>query len=67
MSKSIKLSEPVYEKLREFQGKRESFSEAVGRLLTMLEKVGELRDVLEGQIAFRNHQKERLEKLQETH
>ena len=63
MSKSIKLSESVYEKLREFQGKRESFSKAVERLLTMRAKVGELRDVLEGQIAFTNHKREQLEKL----
>lgn len=61
MSKTIKLEDAVYARLEGFRGKRETFSESVDRLLTMLEKVGELRDVLEGQIAYRNRQKEKLE------
>ncbi len=51
--KNIALEIEVYTRLEGFRGKRETFSEAVDRLLTMLEKVGELRDVLEGQIAFK--------------
>jgi len=48
--KNIQLSYEVYTKLETFRGKRETFSEAVGRLLTLLEKVGELRNVLEDQV-----------------
>lgn len=62
MSKNIQLQDEVYTRLESFRGKRETFSEAVDRLLTMLSKVGELRDMLEGQIAFANHRKELLEK-----
>lgn len=65
MPKNIQLRDEVYTRLESFRGKRETFSEAVDRLLTLLEKVGELRDVLEGHIAFREGQRERLEKLAE--
>ena len=63
MSHSIKLSQPVYDMLRVFQGKRESFSEAVERLLTLIEKVGELKDILEGQVSYAKWKAEQLEKI----
>jgi predicted CopG family antitoxin len=44
--RNIQLQYPVYERLEIFRGKRESFSEAVARLLTMVEKVGALRNML---------------------
>ena len=53
MSKSIKVSEDVYTRLQLFQGKRETFSEAIGRLLVLMEKMGELTDILEGSVKFR--------------
>jgi predicted CopG family antitoxin len=63
MSKTIKLEDSVYLRLEGFRGKRETFSQAVDRLLKMLSKVGELRDVLEGAVAFEKGRQERLEKL----
>jgi len=62
MSKTIRLEDQVYTRLETFRGKRETFSEAVDRLLTMLEKVGELRDVLEGQAKFQEWKHEQIEK-----
>ncbi len=44
--RNIQLQYPVYERLEIFRGKRESFSEAVDRLLTMVERVGALRNML---------------------
>lgn len=61
MPRNIQLSDEVYAKLEEFRGKRETFSEAVERLLNLLSKVSELREILEGQLAFRKHKLERLE------
>ncbi len=52
MSKTIKVSEEVYNKLQEFQEKRESYSEAIGRVLVLVEKMGELKDILEGGVKF---------------
>lgn len=63
MSKTIKLEDSVYYRLEGFRGKRETFSQAVDRLLEMLSKVGELRDVLEGAVAFEKGRQARLEKL----
>lgn len=62
MTKSIKVSEEVYNKLLTFQGKRENFSQAIDRLLTMMEKMGELKDILEGGTKFSEWQKEQREK-----
>lgn len=55
MTKTIKLKDEVYTKLETFRGKRETFSESIDRLLTMLDKVGELRNILEGQLNFEKH------------
>ncbi|MBA7648708.1 hypothetical protein ES703_56496 [subsurface metagenome] len=48
MSHTIKLEDRVYEKLQKFQGKRETYSQAVERLLAAKEKVNELIDILVG-------------------
>ena len=60
--KTVKLAEPVYNRLDAFRGKRETFSQAVDRLLTLLDKVGELRGLLEGQTEFAHFQEEQLRK-----
>ena len=60
--KTIKLEEPVYHRLDQFRGKRETFSQAVERLLTLLDRVGELRSVLEGQIEYAEFKRKQLEK-----
>ena len=46
MSHTIKLEDQVYTKLERFRGKRETFSQAVERLLAAGEKVNELIDIL---------------------
>jgi len=61
-AKTIKLEEPVYNRLDQFRGKRETFSQAVERLLTLLDRVGELRSVLEGQIEYAEFKRKQLEK-----
>lgn len=59
MSKSIKISEEVYERLEQFRDKRESFSQAVERLLDMVDRLGELREVLGGPVKFREWEREK--------
>jgi len=44
--RTIQLQYPVYERLEIFRGKRETFSQAVDRLLTMVERVGALRNMV---------------------
>lgn len=56
MSKSVKLELSVYDRLEKFRGKKETFSAAVDRLLTLMEKMGELRNVIEGGINLRKQQ-----------
>ena len=62
MSKSIKISEEVYNKLLQFQDKRETFSQAIERLLSLMEKMGELRNILEGGKRFEDWKQEQLQK-----
>lgn len=57
MSKTIKLEDEIYQRLERWRGKRETFSEAVARLLNIQDAVGGLQDILEGQIAFREGQR----------
>ena len=59
---TVKLDRPVYDRLDAFRGKRETFSQAVERLLTLLDRVGELRAVLEGQIEYAEFKRKQLEK-----
>ena len=63
MNHSIKLEDHVYKRLQQFQDKRETYSQAIYRLLTLLDKVGELRNILEGQISFAKWKTEQLTKL----
>lgn len=62
MSRSIKVSQQTYERLLNFQRKRETFDQAVARLLAIHEVAGNLATIIEGNIAFREGQRERLEK-----
>lgn len=61
MIKTIKLEEPTYEKLERFRGKRETFSQAVERLLRINDAISQLEDIIKGEIAGREDQRERLE------
>lgn len=56
MSKSIKLENKVYYKLEEFRGKRETFSQAVERLLDFRRSLTVAFDMVEGQKALRDFQ-----------
>ena len=58
MNRSIKVSEEVYNRLLEFQVKRETFSQAVERLLALMETIVELRAVLEGGTGFETWKQE---------
>jgi len=62
MSKTIKLEDAVYNKLTGLMGPKETYSQVVDRILVLFDKMGDLRDILEGAIAFRKGQQERLEK-----
>ena len=48
MSHTIKLEDQVYDKLERFRGKKETYSQAVGRLLLAGDKGKELIDILVG-------------------
>ena len=61
MSKTVRLEDVVYTRLDTFQQKHETKSQAIARLLDMLDKVGDLRSILEGQVKFREFQKEQLQ------
>jgi predicted CopG family antitoxin len=65
MSKTIKLEDQVYDKLDEFRGKHETYSQAVERLLALLSKVGELKSILEGQLNYAQFKATKLEELKE--
>lgn len=58
MSKQIRIEDHVYDKLEAFRDKRETFSEAVERLLGAWDEVRKLADILEGAAKFRESQKE---------
>jgi len=62
VSKTIKLEDNTYEKLERFRGKRETFSQATDRLLDVHEALGRVEDIIAGGIAFREGQRERLER-----
>ena len=46
MSHTIKLEDQVYDQLERFRGKRETYSQAVERLLGAMSKALELIDIL---------------------
>ena len=52
MSKTVKLEDKTYQALEKFRGKRETFSGAVDRLITIKDGVGVMVDVLEGNQKF---------------
>lgn len=56
MSKSIKLENKVYYKLEEFRAKRETFSQAVEKLLDFRRSLSVAFDMVEGQKALREFQ-----------
>ena len=67
MSHTIKLEDQVYDQLEVFRNKRETFSEAVERLLQVPGRLREIASILEGQVRFREWQSEQLEKTASPH
>lgn len=63
MSKTIKVEDKVYDGLETFRDKRETFSEAVERLLSVAGELYLVADILEGQAKFKEFQGERLKEL----
>jgi len=62
MSKTIRVEDEVYERLEVIREKRETFSEAVGRLCTMHSGLGDLTNIMQGQKAYREFQLAKLKK-----
>jgi len=60
MSKTIKIDDAVYDQLTNLMRPKETYSQVVVRILLMFDKLGQLRDVLEGAIEYRKGQAERL-------
>lgn len=58
MSRTIKLEDSVYNTLTGLMGPKETYSQVVERILTLFDKMGELRNVLEGAARYRQEQKE---------
>ena len=59
MSKTIKLDESVYDKLTNLKWGNDSYSKVIERILDAFDKLGPLKDVLEGAVAYRQGQQER--------
>ena len=62
MTKSIKLEDQVYDRLEAFRDKKETFSQAVERLLELPRRITELANIMEGKIT---HQEDRIARLEE--
>ncbi|KKL62076.1 hypothetical protein LCGC14_2188860 [marine sediment metagenome] len=65
MRRSIKLDEHVYEQLEYFQDKKESFSQAIERLLAVKNQLLEVISIMEGRISFLKWQSDRANELKE--
>ena len=62
MSKSVKMDEAVYNCLTEMMWPKETYSEVIGRLLLLQDKVDELINVMETRIATERRKSEALQK-----
>lgn len=63
MSRPIKVSDEVYRDLDQLRVGRQTFSDMIKDLLAARLSVLELMSVLEGQLKFREWQREQLEKI----
>lgn len=63
MSRTIKVDNQVYEQLEQLRRKRETFSQAVDRLLKVYETLSQAVGIMEGQVSFIDWQREQLEKM----
>ena len=63
--KDIKVEEQVYHKLDDFRAKHETFSQALDRLLTLMARMGEVKDILEGGVKYEEWRESELEKARQ--
>ncbi|MFH0913866.1 MAG: hypothetical protein V1849_01075 [Chloroflexota bacterium] len=63
MSHTVRLEDEVYLRLEATRAKRETFSQAVSKLLDLLTSIGELMNTIEGQRAYTEHQKRELKSI----
>ncbi len=64
MSKVIKVEETIYNALEKQKQGRQTFSDVISGLLSNRLEILEMMNVLEGQIGFRDWQRQKLEQLQ---
>jgi len=64
MSRVIKVEDQVYKKLDQLRVGRQTFSDVIEDLLRSRNKILEAMNVLEGQLKFREWQREQLVQLQ---
>ena len=62
MSKSIKISEEVYKRILQFADKRETFSQAIERLLDIKDGMCHVKNIIAGGQKFEEWQQEQHEK-----
>jgi len=66
MSKPIKVSSQVYDELDKLRVGRQTFSDVIEDLLAGRLKILEAMDMLEGQLKFREWQRQKLEEFAAT-
>lgn len=66
MSKVIKLSDKDYQELDHLRLGRQTFSDVIRNLLESRIKVLEMFSILEGQLGYREYQREKLDKLSKS-
>jgi len=60
MGKTIRLEASVYGRLEQFRDKRETYSDAVGRLLTIRDGLASLTRTIEGVTEYAEFQRRKL-------
>lgn len=66
MHHSIKLEDEIYKKLDNFRGKKETYSQAVERLLNIEGQLDKIIVIIEDQIKHTNWQREQIHKAEEA-
>ena len=66
MSKTIRVEDNVYAELERLRDWKETFSQVIGKLTMTRAELYKFLDVIEGQIKFREWQREQLEQKKKT-
>ena len=67
MSKLVRMSDEVYDRLEAIRDKRETFSEVVERLVKIHDKLGMITALAQGQLAYQEYLNEQLKEPAATH